>query len=152
MRHYPEDPGRQTAGRGTQGFSPCDIRPHLEMAGSAQERTEAREVLPVRVRLEVRFRMRESVSLRASGVARHRCVLLQYAHCRYYNLFLFHVLLVFVYLSCMHILLFTCIRSLLFVFFLLLYVTREVFSKNNFLYIKCLLFPNYRGGCNWDPT
>lgn len=45
------------------------------MAGLAQERTETREILPVRFRFEMRFGLRKSLSLRASGITWHRYVM-----------------------------------------------------------------------------
>ncbi|CAM4626124.1 unnamed protein product, partial [Lepidochelys kempii] len=64
------NPGWAAAGGRPEGLPPCDLRPALALARPAQERAEARQVLPVRLRPQVRQRLREPLPLRARGVAR----------------------------------------------------------------------------------
>ena len=52
------------AGRGAERLSPRDLRPDLALARPAQERAEAREVLPVRVRPQAGQRLRQPLPLR----------------------------------------------------------------------------------------
>ncbi|OWK49499.1 Mothers against decapentaplegic 4 [Lonchura striata] len=58
--------------RGPQGLPARDLRAALALAGPAQERAEARQVLPVRLRPQVRQRLRQPLPLRARRLARHR--------------------------------------------------------------------------------
>lgn len=78
MCHHSANPRRALASCGAKGLPPCHLRSHLALARLTQERVEAREVLPVRFRPEVRLRLRESLSLRARCVARHRWDFVEY--------------------------------------------------------------------------
>lgn len=93
MCHYPKNFGWQTTSSRTKRFSSCNLRSHLEMAGFAQKRIETCEILSVRVWLEMRFRMRESLSLWTSGVTRHRYAMTCYFALEFiFNTFLTHFL------------------------------------------------------------
>lgn len=58
-------------GGGPQRFPTRDLCAHLALARSSQERTQARQVLPVRVRFEVRLRLRQPLSLREGCLTRY---------------------------------------------------------------------------------
>lgn len=75
MRHDSKDPRREAAGRRQKGLSARYIRSDMEMAGSPQKRTEARQVLPIRVWSQMRLRLRQSLPLRKSRVTWNRYVL-----------------------------------------------------------------------------
>ena len=60
------------AGRREKRLSPRDLRPDLAVAGPPQERAQASQVLPVRLRPEGRLCVRQPLPLRAGGQPRDR--------------------------------------------------------------------------------
>ncbi|XP_054662327.1 nascent polypeptide-associated complex subunit alpha, muscle-specific form-like isoform X3 [Grus americana] len=72
VRHHPAHLGRAAPGGRQEGVPPRHLRPALALARPAQKRAETRQILPIRLRPQIRQRLRQPLPLRARGGPCHR--------------------------------------------------------------------------------
>lgn len=86
MCDYTENARWALAGCWKKGIPTRHLRSYLALAGLAQKWIEACEVLPICIRSEMRFGLRQSLPLRTCRVARNRWGVTKYARFEFNNI------------------------------------------------------------------